>query len=68
MRSTLNIDSDLLSKASKYTGIQEKTKLVNLGLECLVRHEAARRLASLGGSAPDLRVAERASRLKTSRK
>lgn len=62
MRSTFNIDDDLLAKASKYTGVTEKTKLVNMGLESLVRREAARRLATLGGTAPDLLVADRVSR------
>ncbi len=68
MRSTLNIDEELLNKATQYTGIKEKTKLVNMGLECLVRQEAARRLAALGGSAPDFQVAERQSRYSASRR
>ena len=50
MRTTLNIDDDLLDKASKLTGIKEKTKLVKLGLEALITLESSRRLAKLGGT------------------
>ena len=50
MRTTLNIDHDLLEKASKLTGINEKTSQVRLGLEALISKEAANRLAQLGGS------------------
>ncbi|MBI3660546.1 type II toxin-antitoxin system VapB family antitoxin [Candidatus Acetothermia bacterium] len=50
MRTTLNLDDELLAQAREYTGIQEKTRLVHLGLEALIQREAARRLAALGGS------------------
>ena len=50
MRTTLNIDADLLKEAGKLTGVVEKTALVRMGLKALVEKESARRLASLGGS------------------
>ena len=50
MRTTLNIDDELISKAAKLTGISEKTSLVRLGLEALIALESARRLAALGGT------------------
>ena len=50
MRTTLNIDGDLLKKASKLTGITEKTSLVRKGLETLIAFESSKRLAYLGGS------------------
>jgi Arc/MetJ family transcription regulator len=50
MRTTLNIEDDLLSKASKLTGIKEKTSLVRRGLESLIAIESGKRLARLGGS------------------
>ncbi len=59
MRTTLNIDGALLDQARDYTGIQEKTALVRMGLEALVQREAARRLAALGGSMPKLNVPPR---------
>ena len=59
MRTTLNIDDTLLSKASGLTGIKEKTSLVRLGLEALIARESARRLAELGGSEKYLRPVRR---------
>jgi len=50
MRTTLNIEDDLLDRAAKLTGIKEKTFLVRLGLEALIAREGARRLARLGGT------------------
>lgn len=50
MRTTLNIEDELLEKASRLTGVKEKTSLVRLGLEALVVRESGRRLAKLGGS------------------
>jgi len=55
MRTTLNLEEDLLDKARKLTGIQEKTSLVRLGLEALISRESARRLAKLGGTEKRLR-------------
>ena len=55
MRTTLNIDDQILEKASKLTGISEKTALVRLGLESLIAKESAKRLALLGGSEKDLK-------------
>ena len=59
MRTTLNIDEHLLKKASKLTGIQEKTSLVRLGLEALIAKQAALRLAQLGGSEKRLQLPPR---------
>lgn len=50
MRTTLNIDEELLHKAEKMTGIHEKTHLVRLGLEALIARESSKRLAKLGGT------------------
>lgn len=55
MKTTLNIDDKILKKASKLTGITEKTSLVRLGLEALITRESARRLAELGGTEKGLR-------------
>ena len=54
MRTTLNIDDDLIRKAAKMTGIKEKTSLVRLGLEALIALESAKRLAALGGTEKNL--------------
>ena len=55
MRTTLNIDPELLEKAARLTGLSEKTALVREGLKALIALESARRLAALGGSEPKLR-------------
>jgi Arc/MetJ family transcription regulator len=54
MRTTLNIEDDLMEKAAEITGIKEKTTLVKLGLEALIARESARRLAKLGGTQKQL--------------
>ena len=59
MRTTLNIDDDLLADAMKRTGVKEKTAVVRMGLEMLVRHDAAQRLAALGGTMPKLKLTPR---------
>ncbi len=59
MRTTLNIDDSLIAQAGEYTGEREKTALVRMGLEALIQREAARRLAALGGTMPDLSHPER---------
>ena len=53
MRTTLALDDDLLNTASELTGVTEKTALVHAGLTALIERESARRLAALGGSAPN---------------
>ncbi len=55
MRTTLNIDSNLLKEASRLTGVAEKTSLVRMGLEALISKESAKRLADLGGTEKNLR-------------
>lgn len=54
MRTTLNIDDDLLQRARDLSGVQEKTALIREGLKALIERESARRLARLGGSEPQL--------------
>jgi Arc/MetJ family transcription regulator len=54
MRTTVNLDSDLLAEATRLTGVSERTALLHAGLRALIERESARRLARLGGSQPDL--------------
>lgn len=54
MRTTLNIDEEMLKKASFLSGIKEKTALVHMGLEALIARESSKRLAKLGGSEKNL--------------
>ena len=59
MRTTLNLDDDLIQKAAELTGRTEKSMLVRLGLEALIARESARRLAQLGGTDPQATAAPR---------
>ena len=59
MRTTLNIEDTLMDKASKMTGIKEKTALVKLGLEALIARESGKRLARLGGTQKHLEAIPR---------
>jgi Arc/MetJ family transcription regulator len=59
MRTTLNIEDNLLDRAARMTGVVEKTALVRLGLEALIARESARRLAALGGTEKKLKVPPR---------
>ena len=54
MRTTLILLDELVKRAAKLTGIDEKTALVHAGLEALIARESARRLAALGGTEPKL--------------
>ena len=54
MRMTINIDDQMLEKASLLIGIKEKTSLVQLGLEALIARESSKRLAKLGGTEKEL--------------
>jgi Arc/MetJ family transcription regulator len=51
---TVVLDDELIEKAMSYTGLREKSVLVREALVALIEREAARRLAGLGGSEPDL--------------
>ena len=59
MRTTFNLDDDLLGEAQRLTGMTERTALIHEGLRALIERESARRLARLGASEPSLRVASR---------
>jgi Arc/MetJ family transcription regulator len=61
MRTTLNIEDNLLEKAAKLTGITEKTSLVRLGLQALIARESAKRLAELAGTEKNLEMIPRRS-------
>lgn len=59
MRTTLNLDDELVKCAREYTGIQEKTALIHEALRRLIQREAGKRLAALGGTMPDYEAGRR---------
>lgn len=54
MRTTVNLDETLVSKAQALCGLQERGALLREALNALIQRESARRLARLGGSEPRL--------------
>lgn len=59
MRTTINIDDELLAKAAKLTGSLDRSATVREGLKALIERESARRLARLGGTQPGLKTPPR---------
>ena len=59
MRTTINIDDDLISRAARITGVTERVRLIHYGLEALIQRESANRLARLGGAQKILKAPPR---------
>jgi Arc/MetJ family transcription regulator len=59
MRTTVTLDDELMAKARSITGLKETSAVLRTALTALIEQEAARRLARLGGSEPDLRPVPR---------
>ena len=59
MRTTLNLDEDLVAEVQRLTGVKERTAVIHEGLRALIERESSRRLARLGGSEPALSLAAR---------
>ena len=54
MRTTVNLDEELLARAAQLTGIDNRAALLRESLKSLIERESARRLAALGGTNPNL--------------
>jgi Arc/MetJ family transcription regulator len=59
MRTTLNLDDELMREAGRLTGLHAKTDVIHEGLRALIRRESARRLAALGGKLPAAKAPSR---------
>jgi Arc/MetJ family transcription regulator len=59
MRTTVTLDDELMAKAASYTGITERSLLIQKALQTLVHVEAGKRIAALGGSDPTASAAPR---------
>lgn len=53
MRTTVTLDDELVEKAGEVLGTSERSVILREALRALIERDAARRLALLGGSAPD---------------
>ena len=56
MRTTVTIDDELLTVAVEFSGISDKSKLINFALDSYAKQMAAKRLAALGGTMPDFDI------------
>ena len=65
MRTTINIDDELLTKALKLVGPMDRTALLSESLKALIERESAKRLARLGGAQPELKAAPRRRAVRT---
>lgn len=59
MRTTINLDDELIAEAMEMTGINERTAVIHEALRSLIAREAGRRLAKLGGSDPTAKAPPR---------
>jgi len=59
VRTTINLDDDLLEEAARLTGTEVRAELIREALRALIARESARRLARLKGSDPEFEVPPR---------
>lgn len=59
MKTTINLSDELISKAMKETGIKEKTTLIHMGLELILKNKAQERLANSFGTYKNLKKVQR---------
>lgn len=59
MRTTLDLDPELLAEAARRVSASSKTALIEQALRALIRESARERLAAAGGAMPELAVAPR---------
>ena len=59
MRTTLDLDAELVQAALQETGAKSKTDVIEMGLRALLEREARKRLKALFGEAPRIRPVRR---------
>jgi Arc/MetJ family transcription regulator len=59
MRSTLDLDRELVEQALAETGAKSKTELIEMGLRALLEREARKRFNALEGRLPQLEQVRR---------
>ena len=59
MRTTLDLDAELVQQALQETGARSKTEVIELGLRALLERKAKKRLQALFGRGPKLREVKR---------
>jgi Arc/MetJ family transcription regulator len=59
MRTTLDLDAELVRRALEETGARTKTEVIEMGLRALLEREARKRLQGLFGKGPRLEPVRR---------
>ena len=59
MRTTLDLDGDLVARALQETGAKSKTDVIEMGLRALLEREARKRLKALFGEGPRIQAVRR---------
>ena len=59
MRTTLDLDADLVQKALAETGARTKTEVLEMGLRALLERAARKRIKAMYGTGPRLRAVRR---------
>ena len=59
MRTTLDLDDDLVREALRETGARSKTDVIEMGLRALLERAARQRLKALYGNGPRLHPVRR---------
>jgi Arc/MetJ family transcription regulator len=59
MRTTLDLDADLIRRSLDETGAKSKTEVIEMGLRALLERAARQRLKALYGEGPRLRPVRR---------
>jgi Arc/MetJ family transcription regulator len=59
MRTTLNLQDDLVAKAMEISHINSKTELIHKALALMISEYSRKRLMALGSSQPDLEIPHR---------
>lgn len=59
MRTTLDLDDELLRRALAETGVKSKTEVIEMALAALLEREARKRLKALFGQGPRLQPVKR---------
>ena len=54
VRTTINLDEELLDQAQRLLGVTERSAVLNEALIALIQRESARRLTLLGGTHTEL--------------
>lgn len=59
MRTTINLNKEIVENAMQATGVKQKTLLIHMGLKALIKDSARQRLAALHGAVKKAKSAQR---------